>query len=118
MYNLRYIILMWLYALYSNYTKEGDMQRASTARHHKRRHNNYDIYGDIEKIRAAFANTASDVTGRAGEMLNDSYQSIIDKSSQMQENVADFTAEKPFKSLGIALLAGVVLGLYFTHRRD
>ncbi len=35
---------------------------------------------------------------------------LKDKTEQAKQTFVDYTADKPFKSLGIALLTGLVLG--------
>lgn len=81
---------------------------ASRTRHHKTNH--YDLYADLEKIRDAFSDTAMDVKGKTGDMISQSFNDVKDKTIQARENVADYAAEKPFKTLGIALLTGLVIG--------
>jgi ElaB/YqjD/DUF883 family membrane-anchored ribosome-binding protein len=51
-----------------------------------------------------------DVKGKTGDMISQSLNDVKDKTITARDNVADYTAEKPFKSLGIALLAGLVIG--------
>lgn len=84
--------------------------------HRTRRHNHYDLYGDLEKIKSIFATTAFDARGKAGEILSQSINDVREKSAEIKENVADYTAEKPFKSLAIAVGVGVVLGYFFLRR--
>lgn len=91
------------------------MQRTATRRH--TRHGQYNLAADLERIKNAFADTAFDVRGRAGQLINDSFQTIKDKSVEVQDTVADYTAEKPFRSLGAAALVGLFLGLYITRSR-
>lgn len=74
-------------------------------------YNNSDLYHDVEKIKAALLDTANDVKGRAGEMIYDSVEGVREKTDFVRDTVADYTAEKPFKSLGIALAAGIVIGM-------
>lgn len=83
----------------------------------KRSKNHYDLQSDLNRIKNAFADTASHVRGRAGDLVSSSLNNIKDKTIEVQENVADYTSEKPFTSLGFALLAGLALGFIMTHRR-
>ena len=77
----------------------------------KNRHtNDYDLYDDVIKIRAALMDTASDVKGKAGEMINESVENVREKTDLVKNTVADYTAERPFKSLGIALVVGIGIG--------
>lgn len=86
----------------------------STARHrHSRNHaEEYDIYNDLLKIRDAFSDTAKDVKGRAGQAITESFDSVKERSSELQDGVANYTREQPFKTVGIALLAGFVVGFW------
>jgi ElaB/YqjD/DUF883 family membrane-anchored ribosome-binding protein len=78
---------------------------------HKSNHRaKYDLYDDIEKIKAAFRDTTLDIKGRAGEVLTDSFESIKEQTTNTKDAVENYTAKKPFKSLGIALVAGLAIG--------
>src|SRR5688572_9890690 len=95
--------------------KEGTMQKS--ANHHRKHANHhYDLQADLLKIRDAFADTAGDIKGKANDMWTHSWDGLKDKSDQVKESVSDYTAEKPLKSLLIALTVGVVIG-YFGGRR-
>ena len=86
-------------------------------KHSNFRHkSDFDLYGDVAKIKAALITATQDVKGRAGELLSDSYEEMKERSIEAKDNLADFTAEKPFKSLGFALLLGMAVG-YFLHRK-
>lgn len=89
------------------------MYKHASTRH--RHHNEYDLSADIENIKKAFADAAYDVRGKASEAITQSVEGVKEKSAQMQDSVAHFAAEKPFKSLGIALLVGVAIG-YLLHK--
>jgi ElaB/YqjD/DUF883 family membrane-anchored ribosome-binding protein len=79
-------------------------------------HHRNDLSDDVEKIKAALAQATFDVKGKASDLFSQSIDNIKDHSSKFQENVSEFTTEKPLKSLGIALLTGIVLG-YFLHKK-
>lgn len=80
----------------------------TTVKH--KHHNNNDLYGDVEKIKAALLEASQDLKGKASEILSDSVDDMKEKSAAVKDGVANYTAEKPFKSLGIALLVGVAIG--------
>lgn len=85
------------------------MNKAS--RHHKHsRNGNHNLQKDFAKIKAALSDTTYDVKDRASQMISDSYADIRDRSLDMQDNVANYVGEKPFKSLGLAVLSGIILG--------
>ena len=80
----------------------------------KTRHS--DLYNDVEKIKAALFTTANDVKGKAGEIINDSMESVKERSELMKENVADYTAKKPFKTLGAVFLIGTIIGFLLRNK--
>lgn len=88
----------------------------NTAKHKHSRHDDYDLYGDLLKIRDAFSETAKDVRGKTSQTISESFENMKDKSLDLQDNMANYTREKPFKSLGFAMLAGVVIG-YLIHKK-
>lgn len=85
-------------------------------KHSYRGNGNIDLYGDVEKIKEALLAATYDVKGKAAEMLTQSVESAKERSDQFRDTLADYTADKPFKSLGIALLSGIVIG-YFLHKK-
>lgn len=88
----------------------------TTARHTKRgRHSDYDVYGDLAKIKEALADATYGIKGRAGEVFNQSFDDVGSFLKEKQENVGTYVSDKPFKSIGVALLAGICLG-YFIHK--
>ncbi len=76
-------------------------------------HSEYDIYGDLTRIKDALADATSGIKGRASEVLSESYDDVKERSVALQENVRTMVTEKPIKSVGIALLAGICLGYFF-----
>jgi ElaB/YqjD/DUF883 family membrane-anchored ribosome-binding protein len=84
----------------------------ATTKHHKHTRNGsaYDLYGDLIAIREAFADASHDVKGRAAEVLAGTYENLKEKSATVKEGVSDYVAEKPFKSMGVMLIAGIALG--------
>ena len=85
----------------------------STQKHQHTRPNHHDLSDDIERIKAALADASVDMKLRAGEILSDSARNVKNKSIEMQENAADYIAERPFKSLGMALLSGIIIGYFW-----
>lgn len=75
-----------------------------------KRHLEYDLFDDVEKIKAAIANAARDVRYKASDIYTDSIDDIKEKTASVESHVAEYVAEKPFKSLGVALLAGIAIG--------
>ncbi len=77
-----------------------------------RKHNGHGLNSDFEKIRSAFADTAYDLRDKTGNLLSDSLDNIKQRSSRVQRDVSTYTAKRPMKSLGIALLVGLALGFF------
>lgn len=80
---------------------------------HRHKHNNYDLYDDVEKIKASLLEATQDVKGRAAEILVDSYEGMKKQTADVKDSVSNYTAEKPFKSLSIALVVGFAIGYLF-----
>jgi ElaB/YqjD/DUF883 family membrane-anchored ribosome-binding protein len=88
---------------------------------HKTTHRNsklhaveYDLQHDWEKIKDALLGTSHDLTGKASQLISQSVDGFKEKSVDMKDGVSTYIAEKPFKSLGITLLAGVCIGYFFS----
>ena len=81
----------------------------------KTRRSEIDLFDDVEKIKAALFNTAYDVKGKAGEIINDSVENVRERSEVMKENVVDYVGKKPIQSLGLAFLIGTAIG-YLIHK--
>lgn len=62
-----------------------------------------EVAEDVEKVKNAFYQTTQNLKGQASEMISNSSEVICN-------NIADYTAQKPFKALGVALVTGLVLG--------
>lgn len=78
--------------------------------HHNNHRSQYDLSSDLEKLKSALVDTTQDITGKASEMFNDSVDNIKESSVLVRDQVADYTAKKPFKVIGWSLLAGLTLG--------
>lgn len=76
-----------------------------------KRHQGIDLYDDVEKIKRALNLTAIDLRDKTSEAVLQSIDDVKDKTEQLQNNVADYISEHPFKSLGAAFLVGIGIGL-------
>ena len=85
---------------------------------HKRRSSKheYDLQADLIRIKDAIMDATRDAKGKAGEMLYDSFEQAKDTSVAAKDNVTEYVAEKPLKSLGLALVTGLLVG-YFLNRK-
>jgi len=81
----------------------------------KRKRVKNEFYNDIDNIKEALAVAGFDAKKKIKEILSQSLENATDRSLQAKETVANYAADRPFKSLGIALLTGLVVG-YFIHR--
>ncbi|EKD71847.1 MAG: hypothetical protein ACD_46C00085G0007 [uncultured bacterium] len=80
----------------------------------KNKHNSeYDLYGDVAKIKSALYEAGQDVKGRAAEMFIDSYESVKERTNAAKKGIENYTVKKPFKSLGIAMAIGFAVGYFF-----
>lgn len=89
----------------------------TTARHNKRGHhrNDYDLYGDLAKIKDALADATYGIKDHAGEVLSQSFDTVKEDVREKSVAIQEYVSDKPFKSIGVALLAGVCLG-YFIRK--
>ena len=85
---------------------------------HKTERHAHKILDDFENLGIAIRHTTEDVKGHINQLLSDSLENVKDKSSDMKKGVEHYTAEKPFKSLGIALATGLIAGLLLRLRRN
>ncbi|EKD54057.1 MAG: hypothetical protein ACD_60C00126G0003 [uncultured bacterium] len=90
------------------------MSKATSRKHSHE--SDFDVYGDLAKIKTMLKKTTLDARGRAGEILANSIEDVREKGILAQKNVTHYIAEKPLKSVGFAVLTGVILG-YFLHRK-
>jgi len=84
-----------------------------TASRNKTRHQQFDLNDDLQKIKDALSQTTFDVRGKAREVISQSFENAKDRAASYQDNTSNYISERPFKSLGIALLVGIVAGYWF-----
>ena len=87
------------------------MPRAIAKSGHLRNH----LYGDLRRIAHAFTQVAQRARRKAGAALDHTWDTAKERANTAQENVADYVGDKPFKSIGLAVIAGAVFG-YFMHK--
>lgn len=75
----------------------------------------YDLRGDLLRIKEAIADTGRDVKGRAGEVISQSLNDFTKKSNTVKKNVTGYVTGRPLKSLGVAVLVGMAMG-YFINK--
>ena len=92
------------------------MERTAHRHKHLHRNNDYDLSADLERIKAALADASYDVKGKAGEIFNESLENVKQRSSDLQDNMANYVSEKPLKSLSFALISGLILG-FLLHKK-
>lgn len=84
-----------------------------TATRHKHTHG--DLYGDIARIKDALSDATDGVKERANDMLLQSIENARQSASKANKNVKGYVTRKPYKSVGIALLTGALIG-YLLHK--
>jgi ElaB/YqjD/DUF883 family membrane-anchored ribosome-binding protein len=87
------------------------MNRAANTKHRHPRRQEYDFYADIDHIREAVYDATRNARGKASKILAKSIENAKHKSKDLKGNVEDYVEKKPLQSVGIALLAGMFLGL-------
>lgn len=85
---------------------------------HSQSLNSHDLNDDIRKVkekvfetRDALSQTAHDARDRAGEFLNTSLHDMKHKSEEIQENVITYVKAHPVKSVGFAVLTGLIAAI-------
>lgn len=73
------------------------------------------IYNDLGMIKKAFLETGSDIRGMASDMVSKQVDEMRGRSKKLKNSLQTYTKQKPFKTVGIAVLSGLLLG-YFIHR--
>jgi ElaB/YqjD/DUF883 family membrane-anchored ribosome-binding protein len=69
-----------------------------------------DLYGDLDHIKESLAALTKDVKSKAAGMFSDSFESAKDKGYEINDEVEDYISERPYQTVGTALLIGLVLG--------
>lgn len=72
----------------------------------------HDLKKDIKEIRNAVRDVTMDVKGKANEITQRAIEKARAKSLAARDTAEDYIHEKPFKTVGVALLVGYVLGLF------
>ena len=86
------------------------------AKHKHHRSNDFDVYGDLAKIKTMLAKTTRDAKGLAGELFSDSLDEVKENSAFVQKNLRGYVLEKPLKALSITALLGIAVG-YWLNRK-
>lgn len=89
------------------------MVKSNGSKNHRSHKSNYDLSADLGKIKKALVEASLDVKGRAGEILSDSTENMKNKSDDLQNNITKYITKKPFKSISIAIVSGLVIGFLF-----
>ncbi|HVY53758.1 MAG TPA: hypothetical protein VHA13_04490 [Gammaproteobacteria bacterium] len=92
------------------------MQEHFTSLKNGKKPGQYDFYSDIEKIKAAIAETTGDAKNKAQEVLLDSLNKMQEKYGVAQKAAETYVTDNPFKTMAATLAAGFVLGLLFRKK--
>ena len=92
------------------------MNKSTEKHRHHRSRNEYDFYGDLDNIKDAVFDATQHARGRATDFIADSMQDMKSKSTDFKDNLENYITEKPFKSIGIALLTGMVFGFLWRRK--
>lgn len=79
------------------------------------RHEDYDFSSDLAKIKEALTDATQNAKGKAGQYLIDSFDTAKERTADAEQGIANFVADKPFKTIGASLLVGLLIG-YLIHK--
>jgi ElaB/YqjD/DUF883 family membrane-anchored ribosome-binding protein len=71
----------------------------------------YDFSSDLKGIKEAVTEAAQHAKGKANDLISDSVAEAKGRSTDLKDHVESYVGEQPFKSIGIALLCGIFLGI-------
>lgn len=70
------------------------------------------LNGDIAKIRHALADAKKGVRLTANKLMTRELSELRGKKELIQDGIEEYVLDKPLKSIGIAILTGVAIGLF------
>lgn len=74
------------------------------------------INSDIREIGKALRDATSDIRGRASEVAQLAIDNARAKSLAARDTAEDYIHEKPFRTVGVALLVGFLLGFIYKRK--
>jgi ElaB/YqjD/DUF883 family membrane-anchored ribosome-binding protein len=75
-----------------------------------------DLHDDLDNIKDSLAALTHDFKTRAAEMFANSLDHAKDKTYEIQDDMEEFVGNKPYHSIGAALLVGFVVGFFLRHK--
>ncbi|MHB1949207.1 MAG: hypothetical protein ACYCQI_13955 [Gammaproteobacteria bacterium] len=69
-----------------------------------------DLNADIREIKRALRDASTDVKSKARLIAHEAIENARNKSLAARDTAEDYIVEKPFKTVGFALIAGCLLG--------
>jgi ElaB/YqjD/DUF883 family membrane-anchored ribosome-binding protein len=82
------------------------MTKATTK---KVKQSGHDLYQDLIKIKDALADTTEGLKGKAGNLVSELLENFQGRGSDLQDEIVEYVTDKPLKSLGFAVLLGIVV---------
>jgi ElaB/YqjD/DUF883 family membrane-anchored ribosome-binding protein len=79
-------------------------------KHKAIRSEDFDLYDDLAKIKAALVDTSRDIKGKAGAILSESLAEAKERTAAVHDDVSERITERPLLSISLAALAGLVIG--------
>jgi len=74
-----------------------------------------DLNADIREIKRALRDASSDVKSKASLIAHEAIENARNRSLAARDSAEDYIVEKPFKTVGLALVAGCLLG-FLIHK--
>ncbi len=80
------------------------------SKHKKIKRDEFDVYSNLTALKDDLANISRGITNKAGDVFLQSIDGVKDNSELAKQKMSKYVANKPFKSVGIAMLAGALVG--------
>jgi ElaB/YqjD/DUF883 family membrane-anchored ribosome-binding protein len=84
--------------------------------HVRKSGNGHDARRNSRSIKSALRKMTREAKHLAEDTMAHYYDDIRGKSTEARRNVSEYIEKRPFRSLGIAMLAGIVLGFFLRRK--
>jgi ElaB/YqjD/DUF883 family membrane-anchored ribosome-binding protein len=76
------------------------------------------LISDLHNLRDSFAHLTGDMKKKTAKYVHHAADNVKKKGAHLHDEMDSYLTERPYKSIGVALLAGMVLGFLLTHNDD
>lgn len=81
-------------------------------------HKGIDLFNDVQHIKDSLATITNHIKKKTSAKLSDSFDHAKEKAAHLEDDVDTYLSDRPYKSIGAALVVGVLLGFLLHHRDD